>query len=194
VTPLDPASDEALARLAAAGDEQAFAQLVRRHKEPLYRLIRRYTGDPEQAYEATHEAFIAAWRTLARYDANRSFLAWLRTIAFNKARDLARRRAVRSFLLGSEAMEDEGATVADEGGADAEAALIARQETAALDRAIASLPAKLKEALLLTVFDGQSQKTAGEILGVSEKTVETRVYRARKLLAERLDPGLRPRA
>ena len=194
MTPLDPASDEALARLAAAGDEQAFAQLVRRHKEPLYRLIRRYTGDPEQAYEATHEAFIAAWRTLARYDANRSFLAWLRTIAFNKARDLARRRAVRSFLLGSEAMEDEGATVADEGGADAEAALIARQETAALDRAIASLPAKLKEALLLTVFDGQSQKTAGEILGVSEKTVETRVYRARKLLAERLDPGLRPRA
>lgn len=58
------ASDTTLARLAAAGDDQAFNLLVRRHKESLYRLLRRYTGDADEAYEAAHEAFIAAWGAL----------------------------------------------------------------------------------------------------------------------------------
>lgn len=194
MTPLDPGSDEALAARAAAGDERAFGQLVRRHKEPLYRLMRRYTGNADQGYEAAHEAFIAAWRALGRYDPNRSFLAWLRTIAFNKARDLARRRAVHRFLLGSDALEEEGGAIAAEARSDAESQLMTQEDMVALDRAIARLPAKLKAALVLTAFDGWSQKDAGEILGVSEKTVETRVYRARKILAETLDPGLRPRA
>ena len=194
MTAADPASDEALAARAAAGDERAFAELVRRHKEPLYRLMRRYTGNADQAYEAAHEAFIAAWRALGRYDPQRAFIAWLRTIAFNKARDLARRRAVHHFLLGSDALDEEGGEVEAEGAADAETRLIQAQDMTALDRAISRLPAKLKEALILTAFDGCSQKEAGDILGVSEKTVETRVYRARRILAETLDPALRPRA
>jgi RNA polymerase sigma factor CnrH len=194
VTPSDPASDEALARRAAGGDERAFAELVRRHKEPLYRLMRRYTGDPEQAYEAAHEAFIAAWRALGRYDPDRSFVAWLRTIAFNKQRDLGRRKAVHRLLLGSDVLEEEAAEAAADPAVGADEALIERQDILALDRAIARLPGKLKEALILTAFDGWPQKEAGDILGVSEKTVETRVYRARKILAETLDPSLRPRA
>ena len=55
-----------------------------------------------------------------------------------------------------------------------------------LDRAIATLPSQLKEPLLLTAFEGLSQIAAGEALGISAKAVETRVYRARKLLAEAL--------
>jgi RNA polymerase sigma factor (sigma-70 family) len=174
--------DAALARRAAQGDERAFAELVRRHKEPLYRLMRRYTGDADQAYEAAHEAFIAVWRNLGRFDPDRSFVAWLRTIAFNKARDLGRRRAVHRFLLGSDALE-ESALVVSDSSEDAEVQLMQQQRVAALDRAVAGLPARLKEALILTAFDGRSQKEAGDILGVSEKTIETRVYRARKLLA-----------
>jgi RNA polymerase sigma-70 factor (ECF subfamily) len=194
VTPLDSAADEALARRAAAGDERAFAELVRRHKDPLYRLLRRYTGDADQAYEAAHEAFIAAWRAFGRYDADRSFVAWLRTIAFNKLRDLGRRRAVHRFLLGSDVLEEEAAEARADPASGADDILIERQDVAALDRAIARLPGKLKEALILTAFDGWSQKEAADILGVSEKTVETRVYRARRILAETLDPSLRPKA
>ena len=68
----------------------------------------------------------------------------------------------------------------------AEAALIAEQRRTALDRAIAALPPKLKEPLILTAFEDLSHQAAGEALGVSAKTVETRVYRARKRLAELL--------
>ena len=186
------ASDNELARRAAAGDDQAFAELVARHKEPLYRLLRRYTGDPEDAYEAAHEAFIAAWRTLGRYDPARSFGAWLRTIAINRARDRGRRALVRRLLFGSKPLEESEAMEIADPAPPAEEDVMARQRRRALDRAIATLPPQLKEPLLLTAFEGLSQQEAGAALGVSVKTIETRVYRARKLLAERLGADLRP--
>lgn len=186
------ASDDDLARRAAAGDDRAFAELVRRHKEGLYRLLRRYTGDPDDAYEAAHEAFIAAWAALGRYDPNRPFGAWLRTIAINKARDRGRRALVRRLLFGTKPLEDtEAMEVADPTTA-ADQELMVRQRRCKLDRVIATLPPQLKAPLLLTAFEGLSQQEAAEILGVSAKAIETRVYRARKLLAERLEADLRP--
>jgi RNA polymerase sigma factor (sigma-70 family) len=189
----DAPSDAALASRAADGDERAFAELVRRHKEPLYRLLRRYVGNPDEAYEATHEAFIAAWVAIRRYDTKRPFLAWLRTIAINKARDRGRRMAFRRLLFGAGRLEDGAAFAEPDPGTLADEAVIERQDMALLDRAIARLPAALKDALLLTAFDGWSQQEAGEILGVSAKAIETRVYRARKTLERTLDPSLKPR-
>lgn len=194
MTPGDAPSDAVLATRAAEGDERAFTALVQRHKEPLYRLLRRYTGDADQAYEAAHEAFIAAWSAIRRYDPQRPFLAWLRTIAINKARDRGRRLAVRRLLFGAGGLEHGGALAEPDPAAPADEAVIERQDMARLDRAIARLSPPLKAAILLTAFEGLSQQEAGEILGVSVKTVETRVYRARKILARTLDPDLRPKA
>ena len=187
------ASDTVLARLAAAGDDQAFERLVRRHKEGVYRLLRRYTADPEEAYEAAHEAFIAAWKALGHYDPGRPFLPWLQTIAINKARDRGRRLAVRRLLLGSAGLDEEALSAIDPGDS-ADQTVIDQQLARRLDRIIGQLPATLKEALLLTAFEGYSQQDAGRMLGVSPKTIETRVYRARKLLAQRLDEDMRPSA
>ncbi len=190
----DAPPDAVLASRAAKGDERAFADLVRRHKDPLYRLLRRYTGDADEAYEAAHEAFIAAWIAIRRYDPQRPFLAWLRTIAINKARDRGRRIAFHRFLFGSDSLEKSGAMAEPDPASRADETVIARQEAVILDRAVARLPAPLKEALLLTTFDGWSQQEAGDILGVSTKTIETRVYRARKILATTLDRDLKPKA
>jgi RNA polymerase sigma factor (sigma-70 family) len=177
-------TDEALAALAAAGDERAFSQLVARHKEDLYRLLRRYIGHGDEAYEAVHEAFIAAWSALGRYDPARAFGPWLRTIAINKARDRGRRMAVRRFFLGGDqrqmALAVDPAVAADE-------TVQARQTTHRLDQAIARLPDALKAPLLLTAFEGLSHQEAAAILGISAKSVETRIYRARKALAASLD-------
>ena len=190
----DGPSDAELAVRAAEGDDRAFTDLVRRHKEPLYRLLRRYTGDADEAYEAAHEAFIAAWAAIRRYDPQRPFLAWLRTIAINKARDRGRRMAFRRVLFGADGLEARSALARPDPANGADVALMERHDLAVLDRAIARLPTPLKEALLLTAFDGWSQQQAGDILGVSAKTIETRVYRARKALARTLDPDLKPKA
>lgn len=184
----DPAlSDEALAVRAADGDERAFAALVGRHKATLYRVARRYVGDADDACDIVQASFVSAWSALGRYDPARGFAPWLRTIALNKCRDHARRAAVRRLLTFSGAVRA-AETVADpQHGAEAE--WIAREELAALDRAIAALPRALKEPLLLTVFTGLSQAEAGRELGISVKAVETRVYRARRVLAEAIGRG-----
>lgn len=186
------ASDSTLARSAAAGDDRAFAVLVRRHKDGLYRLLRRYTGDADEAYEAVHEAFIAAWSALKRYDPQRPFGAWLRTIAINKARDRGRRMVVRRVIFGSGGLDDTEALSAPDPSPGAEAGVLEDEQAMRLDRAVARLPTALKEPLLLTAFEGLSQQDAAQILGVSIKTIETRVYRARRLLAEQLDADMRP--
>ncbi|MCX7587784.1 RNA polymerase sigma factor [Phenylobacterium sp. 58.2.17] len=186
------ASDTTLARLAAAGDDQAFNLLVRRHKESLYRLLRRYTGDADEAYEAVHEAFIAAWGALRRYDPERSFGAWLRTIAINKARDRGRRMAVRRMIFGVQSLEDSPAMEAFDPATAADDLVILDQRARRLGKAVAKLSDSLKAPLLLTAFEGYSQQEAGEILGLSTKTIETRVYRARKILAAQLGDDMRP--
>jgi len=173
-------SDAALAARAIKGDRSAFNQIVRRHQEPLYRFIRRYVGDADEAYDLLQETFVSAWQALGRYDPARPAATWLRRIALNKCRDWGRRRVVRQFFYGARALDE--TTAAPEASADDanEAALTS------LDRAIAALPGQLKEPLLLTAFEGLSQAAAGEALGISAKAIETRVYRARKLLAEAL--------
>ncbi len=177
-------SDAALAARAVKGDRPAFNRIVQRYQEPLYRFIRRYVGDADEAYDLLQETFVSAWQALGRYDPGRPAATWLRRIALNKCRDWGRRRAVRRFFYGATSLEGSPAA------ADAAAAVPIddSNETALtnLDRAIATLPSQLKEPLLLTAFEGLSQIAAGEALGISAKAVETRVYRARKLLAEAL--------
>lgn len=186
------ASDSVLAAQAAAGDDRAFGRLVNRHKDRLYRLLRRYTADTDEAYEAVHEAFIAAWGALHRYDTERPFGAWLTTIAINKARDRGRRSAVRRMIFGPLNSDGSGVARAVDPAAPADDLVIEDQEARQLDRAIAHLPAPLKAPLLLTAFEGCSQQEAGSILGVSAKTIETRVYRARRILAAQLGDAMRP--
>jgi RNA polymerase sigma factor (sigma-70 family) len=173
--------DAALAARALSGDDHAFAALMRRHKEWLYRFIRRYVGDAEEAYDLLQETFVSAWSALGGYDAGRPMSAWLRRIALNKCRDWNRRRLVRGFFYFAESL-DRGAeerVAAEVAGDQGEAG---ERDMQRLDHAVAALPAALKEPLLLTVFEGLSQREASEVLGVSPKAVETRIRRAKAAL------------
>ena len=181
-------SDTDLAAAAAAGDDRAYSTLVTRHKNGLYRLLRRYLGNDDEAYEAVQEAFIAAWSALARYDPARPFGAWLRTIAINKARDRGRRIAVRRLIFGSQPFEDSAVQSSVDPAVATDEAIVNSERLADLDRAIARLPLALRVPLILTALEGRSQAEAGAILGISAKSVETRTYRARKILATVLGP------
>jgi len=179
-------SDADLVRRARAGEQRAFSLLMGRHKHWLYRFIRRYVGDADEAYDVLQDAFVAAMSSLNRYDSARPFEAWLRRIALNKCRDRARREAVRRAFGLSKRGPEETEAVADTT-APADQSLASSHALKALEQAIAALPAALKEPLVLTMLEGLSQKEAGAILGLSPKAVEVRVYRAKKQLAETLD-------
>ena len=128
-----------------------------------------------------------------RYNADLPFRPWLRTIAINKVRDLGRRSLVRRLLFGTRTLDDHEAQIVPDASPSAEDSLAAEQSRHRLDRAIAALPANLKQALLLTAFEDFSHEEAAQALGISVKAVETRVYRARHLLSERLGNELRLR-
>ena len=186
MTGAEPEPDSELVRRARAGEQRAFSQLMARHKHWVYRFVRRYVGDADEAYDVTQDAFVAAMANLHRYDAARPFDAWLRRIALNKCRDRARREAVRRAFGLSRRGPEETEQVADTA-AGADQSLAAGAALKALDAAIAALPAALRDPLVLTALEGLSQKEAGEVLGLSAKAVEVRVYRAKRQLAELLD-------
>ena len=178
--PLTDCSDAELAALALAGQQDAYRALLARHREGVFRLIRATTGDPHEALDITQETFVAAFSALARYDGERPFSVWVRQIALNKCRDWARRRRVRAFFTRAVPLEDAFDLADDAVPADVQAA--DRAELARVAAAMAQLPARLREALVLRTVDGLSQAEAAEVLAVSEKTIETRLYRARAKL------------
>lgn len=183
----DADTDEVIAACAKAGDRDAFDRLVRRHKDGLYRFIRRYIGQTDDAYDVLQNCFVSAWSGLPRYDAARPFLPWLRTIALNKCRDFGRRQKVRRLVLGAFAREtdSEHSTEAQERSLDQETIEAGRLR--ALDRAIADLPPFYKEPLLLTTVSGLSHQETAEMLDTTPKAVEMRIYRARRKILAAVD-------
>lgn len=170
-------SDEAIAAIARTGDRKAFAQLVERHKGTIYRFVRRYVGQSDDAYDVLQDCFIAAWQALSRYDPTRPFLPWLRVIALNKCRDYGRRRRVRNLVLKAFTLEPNPAPDTKEIESEAE-------RLSQLDAAISRLDPFYKEPLLLTTVSGLSHIDAAAILQTTPKAIEMRLYRARKILLE----------
>ena len=181
---LGECSDGELAALALAGRQAAYRELLGRHREPVFRLVRGSIGDGDAALDVTQEAFIAAFAALKSYDGTRPFKTWVSRIAINKCRDWARRRAVRRFFSFALPIEA-AATIADDT-IPADQQLADRAELARVKKAISQLPLALREPLVLRTIEGLTQAETAQVLGISEKAVETRLYRARNKLTEYL--------
>jgi len=179
------ASDAALVRAAVAGQQTAYTALMDRHREPVFRVARHHLGDESEALDITQEAFVSAFAALGRYDPPKPFRTWLIRIALNKCHDWARRRAVRRMFRMARPLDD-AFDIADEG-QNPEAAAISAREVARIGAAVAALPANLKEPLILCRIEGMSMAEAAAVLAISEKAVETRIYRARQKLSEILE-------
>ncbi len=178
-------SDSELATLSIAGRQAAYAEIMRRHRQSVFRVVRACVGEADEALDLLQETFVAAHHALSRYDGDRSMRAWLSAIAINKCRDWGRKRTVRRFLTFATPIGPEAEAVADDQVGIDDAASD-RQELDRVTRAISALPANLKEPLVLRTIEGLSQAETADVLGISEKAVETRLYRARRTLADRL--------
>jgi RNA polymerase sigma factor CnrH len=175
-------NDSELATLALAGAADAHRTLLDRHRAGVYRLVRAQIDDADAALDIVQETFIAAFANLHRYDRHRPFRNWIMRIALNKCRDWQRRRKVRGFLFRARPL-DEGLHVADHR-PDPEAEAATRQDLVRTRKAIERLPDNLRSVLLLRTIEGLSQADTADLLGLSEKTVETRLYRARQKVVE----------
>jgi RNA polymerase sigma-70 factor (ECF subfamily) len=175
--------DAGLAARARNGESKAFAELVSRHQDRVFRFVLRMTGSREEAMDITQETFMKAWQAMPRWRAEAQFGTWLLQIARNGTLDLLRRDAV----VGFEALDDEFPAADPMPGP--EERVDARRRLESLDAALRSLAVEHREVLLLREVEGLSYDEIAETLGVAGGTVKSRIARARASLLERLVPA-----
>ncbi|HAQ36817.1 MAG: RNA polymerase subunit sigma-24 [Maricaulis sp.] len=177
---LSEESDAALVARAGGGDDQAFNFLMQRHGPSVSRFLGRMLTDAGDAEDATQETFVALHRNLHRYDPARPFLAWLFQIARNKGRDRIRRRVALQWISGDPALEERASDAPSP-----EREVSDRGVLAEVEHAIQSLPETLRTPLLLFAIEGLSQAEISEVMKISAKAVEMRIYRARRKVADK---------
>ena len=172
----------------AAGSDAGLNALMERHAGPVFQFLFRMLGDEEDANDLAQETFVRVYRHRERYDGGK-FTTWLYTIAGNLARNEYRRRSRHPNVSLETENDASGGNLgdllpsADLGPAESAQAL-ERQE--AVRTAVHNLPADLKEAIVLCEWEEMSAAEAATILNTTTRGVESRLYRARKLLKERL--------
>ncbi|MBL9184043.1 MAG: sigma-70 family RNA polymerase sigma factor [Verrucomicrobiaceae bacterium] len=179
---------EAMKRL-ADGDDLALNGIMHRWKDKVAAFLYRMTGSPEAAADLAQETFVRLYQSRARYQPTAAFPTYLFRIAANLGRNHARWRTRHPTV----SVEDCTATLQQLPGHDASPDEAAEQQevTLRIEKAIASLPSDLREALHLFTYQEMSQHEISLALGCSIKAVETRIYRARQMLKEML-ADLRP--
>jgi RNA polymerase sigma-70 factor (ECF subfamily) len=174
----DVLSDRDCALAARAGDDAAFAELVRRHQDAMYRFVLRMVGTRDEALDLTQEAFVRAWQALPQWEPEAQFRTWLFRIAANAALDALRRRRLVAF----EPLDETFEPAADE--PDPEKRVELKRRVAALEASLAKLSPEHREILLLREVENMSYEEIGETLSLSEGTVKSRLARARTALLQ----------
>jgi RNA polymerase sigma-70 factor (ECF subfamily) len=166
--------DADLVALAKAGDRAAFEELVRRHADRLYAVVVRLVDDRHEAEEVTQEAFLRAWRGIARFKGDAQFSTWLYRIGVNEARRRASRRPrARVASLEDEAIDPFDPRPAPERQAEHS------DLRSALERAVRALHPDYRTPLILRDVEGLSTAEAAAIMGLGEAAFKSRLHRAR---------------
>jgi RNA polymerase sigma-70 factor (ECF subfamily) len=170
-------TDEELIRLVAQGDRSAMQVIFARHHVRVFRFLVRLVRNEATADDIVSEVFIDVWRQAGRFEGRSSVATWLLSIARFKALSALRKRT-------DQPIDDESAeAIADEAD-DPETAEQKRDKGAVLRRCIAELSREHREIIDLVYFHEQSIEEVAEIVGAPRNTVKTRLFYARKRLAE----------
>jgi RNA polymerase sigma-70 factor (ECF subfamily) len=166
---------------AVAGDDEAYAKIVEAYQKPVFSLCYRMLGNPNDAEDAAQEAFLRAYKNLSRYDPERSFATWLLSIASHYCIDQLRKRRLTTFSIDAE--ENEWRQPSDPG-PNPEAALVANEKQERVRALLDVLKPRDRAAVVMHYWHGYSYEEIAESLSLSTSAVKSRLYRARRELAQ----------
>jgi RNA polymerase sigma-70 factor (ECF subfamily) len=167
---------------AKTGDKDAFAKLVEKYQRPVYSVCYRMLGTPTAAEDASQEAFIRAYQALDRYDPKRSFATWILSIASNYSIDQLRKKKVTILSMDNEKY---GWMAPPDPGPSPEKAALDKEKGALVQAILADLPETDRAAVILQFWHDYSYDEIAETLGLSSSAVKSRLFRARRLMAEK---------
>ena len=185
--PKDLQPELALLARMKQGDEEAFVELYRRHRDAVYRLAMLYSGSAAHAADVTQETFVHFMTRTTQYDPMRGTLAaWLCGVARNLARKAA---GGREDATDPELLADDAAPYEQHVDRDTPLERVLKAEVAEqVRRAVAQLKPHYRDILILCELSELSYAQAAQVAGIDIGTVRSRLSRARAQLAQRLAP------
>jgi RNA polymerase sigma-70 factor, ECF subfamily len=182
--------DYALLRKAGQGNQRAFAELMQRHQDRVFRLALRLLRQTQEAEDAAQEVFLKAYQNASRFTPSSTVAAWLNRITANHCLNLLRSRSVRKEVLWED-LETPSAQTKNFSWARTNAGnpldLLTGKECATqIQEALAALPENQRQALTLKRFGDFSYQEIGEMMGLSASAVDGLIKRARQNLRQAL--------
>lgn len=177
-----------MARL-CSGYDTALNDLMERHAAHVFHFLCRMLGSEDDANDLAQETFVRVFRSRDSFRADAKFSTWLFTIAANLARSQLRWRGHRPNVSLDAESETTGQSLGESLPSDAqtpEGEMTVRERAAAVRHAVAQLPDDMREAIVLCELEDKAVAEAAAILETTPKAVESRLYRARQLLRQRL--------
>jgi RNA polymerase sigma-70 factor, ECF subfamily len=180
---IETVGDEELVARVRAGETRLFAELVARYQDPVYSMSLRFIGDSAEAEDVAQEVFLRVHRGLASFKGEAKFSTWLYRITWNLCADWLRRSRKPSRI----AAPLEAAGELSDGKADVEKGVLDAEEQEMVREALNGLDEIYRTVIILLYYQKLSYEEIALVLEVPVKTVETRLYRARRLLRTRLE-------
>ena len=171
------------------GDDLALNELMARWQQPLANYLARFCGNEATALDLAQETFVRVYEARARYDTRGKFATWLYTIAGNLARNSHRWQQRHPTVSFDAPTGENGGTLAThlpDAALTPDANAEASERANAVRAAIAELPEDQRTVVLLSEYEDRSHADIAAVLDCTPKAVETRLYRARQTLRERL--------
>jgi RNA polymerase sigma-70 factor, ECF subfamily len=167
--------DLVLVRQSLEGQTEAFGVLVARYQKVMYTVALRMVGNPEDARDATQDAFVKAYQHLATFDSRYKFYSWMYRILMNECLNVNRDRRSEEPLD------------VDAAGVDSPFdSALASERVLHINMALEQLTPEYRAVVVLRHFAGQSYGEIADALSIPEKTVKSRLYTARQRLGELL--------
>ena len=180
--PIAELDDRQLVRKAQKGDQNAYEELIRRHRHRVFAVARGILKRQEDVEDISQQVFVKAYFSLKRFDQRAAFSTWLYKITVNECWDLLRKRKVRPLVYEADLSEEQAreyTASANRGtaGLDTSERLQAREQ---VERLLAHLEERDRLMLILKEVEGFSVEEIGEVLGLNANTVKVRLFRARR--------------
>lgn len=188
--PIENLSDHELIEATKQGDEQAFAEIVNRYRNPITNFLYRFLNDYEEAVDLAQETFVRVYFAIERYHTDYAFSTYIYRIASNLAISEIRKRKRRKLLSLTGLFQGESENETEFQPPDEKSLqdedLIEDERNRVIARAIAALPDKYRAPIILREIENKSYEEIAQILDLGLGTTKSRISRARALLKDKL--------
>jgi RNA polymerase sigma-70 factor (ECF subfamily) len=180
-------TDEELVARSTGGDPESFNLLIKRWERPIYALAYRTIGREDDARDVVQETFLRAFRGLGGFKGQAKFSSWLYRITLNLCRDWMRRQRRAPVVLTPDGVDLVELAGESEGVETADAAVVRKDLSRAVARAMTALPEEQRAAIVLKEYHGLTFQEIADLLGCPLSTVKTRLYQGLTVLRKELE-------